>query len=157
MPLTSDVSANSALGRTSEAEVYAQIITDLTDAVAALVELRLRQRRRLQNVELQVAVADVAVPADLEVRVPRAHQRVGAFPTEEEAVVASREVGGVRASPDAAGFPGCQLDKPTWRYLTSRRRFSCICRFPLGFLSHVSGRERPPSETAPRCPREVWR
>ncbi|MEQ9165072.1 MAG: RagB/SusD family nutrient uptake outer membrane protein [Fulvivirga sp.] len=36
MPLTSDVSANSALGRTSEAEVYAQIITDLTDAVAAL-------------------------------------------------------------------------------------------------------------------------
>jgi hypothetical protein len=33
------------------------------------------------------------------------------------------------------GFPGCQLDKPTWRYLTSRRRVSCICRFPLGFLS----------------------
>lgn len=33
------------------------------------------------------------------------------------------------------GFPGCQLDNPTWRYLTSRRRVSCICRFPLGFLS----------------------
>jgi hypothetical protein len=46
----------------------------------------------------------------------------------------------------AAGkeFPGCQLDKPTSRYLTSRRRVSCICRFPLGFLSHVSRRERVP-------------
>ncbi len=36
MPLTSDVNVNSALGRTSEAEVYAQIITDLTEAAVAL-------------------------------------------------------------------------------------------------------------------------
>jgi hypothetical protein len=34
-------------------------------------------------------------------------------------------------------FPVCRLDKLTWRYLTSAQRFSCICRFPLGFLSQL--------------------
>lgn len=36
MPLTSDVNTNSALARSSEADVYAQVITDLTEAAAAL-------------------------------------------------------------------------------------------------------------------------
>ena len=36
MPLSSDVNVNSALPRTPEAAVYAQIITDLTEAAAAL-------------------------------------------------------------------------------------------------------------------------
>jgi len=40
----------------------------------------------------------------------------------------------------ATRLAGCQLDNPTWRYLTSRLRFSCICRFPLGFQSHLEGR-----------------
>jgi hypothetical protein len=40
----------------------------------------------------------------------------------------------------ATRHAGCQLDNPTWRYLTSRLRFSCICRFPLGFQSHLKGR-----------------
>lgn len=50
-----------------------------------------------------------------------------------------------------AEFPGCQLDNPTWGYLTSRRRVSCICRFPLGFLSHVSMREVPPGAERFQC------
>jgi len=48
-------------------------------------------------------------------------------------------------------FPGCQLDNPTWGYLTSRRRVSCICRFPLGFLSHVSVRRVPPGAERFQC------
>jgi hypothetical protein len=74
--------------------------------------------------------------------------RVRLFPTVDAVLPAQRSEHAERRCPVAQqGFPGCQLDKPTWRYLTSRRRFSCICRFPLGFLSHVSGRERVPSRS----------
>ena len=70
------------------------------------------------------------------------------FPAVDAVLPAQRSGHVERRCPVAQqGFPRCQLDKPTWRYLTSRRRVSCICRFPLGFLSHVSGRERAPSRS----------
>jgi len=52
----------------------------------------------------------------------------------------------------ARQFPGCCLDKPTWRYLTSVRRFSCICRFPLGFLSRLGV-----FESSTTSARSAWR
>jgi hypothetical protein len=87
----------------------------------------------------------------------RYRTRVGVFPTDQHGL-ASPKVGvsrGLLGAPQPRrGFPGCCLDKPTWRYLTSPRRFSCICRFPLGFLSHVSRRERLSDLWGPR-PREA--
>ncbi len=65
--------------------------------------------------------------------------RVGRFPTRALPALpgASPKVGALASALGAYAsrqFPGCCLDKPTWRYLTSTRRFGCICRFPLGFL-----------------------
>ena len=48
----------------------------------------------------------------------------------------------VGSSRNAKSIPGCRLDKPTWRYLTSRRRLRSICRFPLGFQTHLEGRRK---------------
>jgi len=59
------------------------------------------------------------------------------------AVRRSRALTSARRLPArATRHAGCQLDNPTWRYLTSRLRFSCICRFPLGFQSHLEGRRK---------------
>lgn len=56
----------------------------------------------------------------------------------------------VGSSRSAKSIPGCRLDKPTWRYLTSRWRFRSICRFPLGFHSHLEGCRMPRSKER-RC------
>ena len=69
-------------------------------------------------------------------------QRVGSFPTHSVPPwrgAAARSVPEHRSG-ETTRLAGCQLDNPTWRYLTSRLRFSCICRFPLGFQSHFEGR-----------------
>jgi hypothetical protein len=56
----------------------------------------------------------------------------------------------VGSSRSPNSIPGCRLDKPTWRYLTSRWRFRSICRFPLGFHSHLEGCRMPRSKER-RC------
>jgi hypothetical protein len=82
------------------------------------------------------------------------------FPTVDAVLPAQRsEYVEPRCPVAQQGFPGCQLDKPTWRYLTSRRRFSCICRFPLGFLSmffHWRGRPNPRAAGASGCRRGLF-
>ena len=85
-------------------------------------------------------------------RIQRRPAWVGAFPTACSAHPAPRSAR-VGRTPPGQEFPGCCLDKPTSRYLTSRRRFSGICRFPLGFLSHVSRRERVPPSSDAECSR----
>jgi hypothetical protein len=82
------------------------------------------------------------------------------FPTVDAVLPAQRSEHVEPRCPVAQqGFPGCQLDKPTWRYLTSRRRVSCICRFPLGFLSmffHRRGRPNPRAAGSSGCRRGLF-
>jgi hypothetical protein len=134
--------AISALGRSGTAHLAQRAVPCRAAPSVLSPGARRRSARSAARLRTSLPVEIAAATPASDTERGGGARRVGSFPT-RSGVAAARRTGlpsasGVRSRPTR--HAGCQLDNPTWRYLTSRLRFSCICRFPLGFQSHLKGR-----------------